>query len=128
MDRPRDDNSTRAETALKSVDHSGVDQQAIEPARLGAVGAAVEQAVAAPEYLFLLEEGCVERKARRLLHDQRQVRRIERIQRGAEVGGHAARAQQRTMPVVGFLNGGSAPQNEDRVRSFRQGPGRDGIC
>ena len=47
MDRPRDDNSTRAETALKSADHSGVDQQAIEPARLGAVGAAVEQAVAA---------------------------------------------------------------------------------
>jgi putative ABC transport system substrate-binding protein len=31
------------------------------------------------------------------------------------------RAQQPTMPVIGFLGGGSADSDENRVRAFRQG-------
>ena len=33
----------------------------------------------------------------------------------------AARAQQRTTPVVGYLSGGSPDTFADRVRAFRQG-------
>ena len=38
----------------------------------------------------------------------------------------ATRAQQATMPVVGFIDGGSADASADRVREFRKGLGERG--
>ena len=37
-----------------------------------------------------------------------------------------ARAQQTAMPVVGFIDGGSADASADRVREFRKGLGERG--
>jgi putative ABC transport system substrate-binding protein len=39
----------------------------------------------------------------------------------------AARAQQPTMPIVGFVNGGAADTSADRVRAFRQGLSETGF-
>jgi ABC-type uncharacterized transport system substrate-binding protein len=38
----------------------------------------------------------------------------------------AARAQQRTLPVIGFVNGNSPGASADRVRAFREGLGETG--
>src|SRR5580658_10617665 len=64
---------------------AGVDQHAVEMARLGTVIAAIEQPVAAQEDLFLLSERRIERQARGLLHDQRQIGTFQRIERRGEV-------------------------------------------
>ena len=65
----------------KALDQAGVDQQPVEAARLGAAGAAIEQAAAALEDALLLGKGRVERQARRLQHDERQIGRVERVER-----------------------------------------------
>jgi putative ABC transport system substrate-binding protein len=46
---------------------------------------------------------------------------IQAITGSAVVWPLAARAQQSAMPVIGFLGGGSADTDENRVRAFRQG-------
>ena len=46
----------RAQRALKVLDQAGVDQHAVEAPRLGAVIAAVEQAVTAQQNLLLRRE------------------------------------------------------------------------
>src|SRR5713226_6472940 len=69
----------------KALDQTGVDQQPVETARLGTAGAEIEQAAAAAEDLLLLGEGGAEWNARALEHHQRQVRRIEHVERGGQV-------------------------------------------
>jgi hypothetical protein len=53
----------RAIARSEILDQAGVDQHAVEMARLGTVIAAVEQSVAAHEDLFLLGERRIERQA-----------------------------------------------------------------
>src|SRR5580700_2990576 len=60
---------------------AGVDQHAVEMSRLGAVVAAVEQSVATLEDLLLRGKRRIERQARGLLHDQRQIRTFQGIER-----------------------------------------------
>src|SRR5437016_7255506 len=62
--------------ALKPIDQPGLDQEPVEAACLGPAGAIIEQALAALEDAFLLGERGIERKPGRLLHHQRQIRRI----------------------------------------------------
>src|ERR1700680_4450481 len=64
---------------------AGVDQHAVEMARLGTVIAAVEQSVAAQEDLLLLGERRIEREAGVLLHDQRQIGTFQGIERRGDV-------------------------------------------
>ena len=45
---------------------------------------------------------------------------------GAAVWQFAARAQQRTMPVVGFINAGSAETSADNAAAFRRGLSQSG--
>ena len=52
-----------ARPARLSFDQAGIDQQPVEAARLGATGAAVEQALAALENLLLLGKGRIEAQA-----------------------------------------------------------------
>jgi putative tryptophan/tyrosine transport system substrate-binding protein len=55
------------------------------------------------------------------------VRRREFIVGGAAAWPLVARAQQRALPVIGFVNGGgSADASADRVRAFRKGLGETG--
>src|SRR5262245_36373545 len=65
---------SRGGGGLQPLDQAGVDQEPIEAPRLGAVGAGVEQSLAALEDLLLLREGGIERQAGRFLDDQRQIR------------------------------------------------------
>src|SRR5580704_18046218 len=60
---------------------AGVDQHAVEMARLGAVIAAIKQSIAAHEDLLLRGERRIERQAGGLLHDQRQIRTFQSIER-----------------------------------------------
>jgi hypothetical protein len=91
-------------SALQSFDQPGVDQQPVEAARLGAAGAAIEQALAALEDLLLLGEGCIERQpgglrspvvgcveriARRRQIDRREADGVDRVI-GREKRGRAA--------------------------------------
>src|SRR5580700_6403106 len=64
---------------------AGVDQHAVEMARLGTVIAAVEQSVAAQEDLLLLGERRIERQAGGLLHNQRQIGTFQGIERRGDV-------------------------------------------
>jgi hypothetical protein len=57
---------------------------AVETPRLGAVGAAVEQPGTALEDALLLGERGIKRHAGGLLHDQRQIGRVEHVERRAE--------------------------------------------
>src|SRR6202030_3854214 len=64
---------------------AGIDQHAVELARLRAVIAAVEQSVAAHEDLLLRCERRIERQARGLLHDERQIGALQGIERRGNV-------------------------------------------
>src|SRR5262245_46218331 len=70
----------------KSLDQAGIDQQPVEASRLGAVRAQVEQALAAAEDLFLLRKARVERDPCPFQYDQRQIGRVEGVERGGLVG------------------------------------------
>src|SRR3981081_2107501 len=70
---------------LESLDEAGVDQQPVETPRFGAIVALIEQPVAALHDLLLLDEAGIARQARGFLDDQRQIRRIEPVQRGRHV-------------------------------------------
>src|SRR5260221_365731 len=63
--------------SLEAFDQAGVDQQAIEAARLRAASAVVEPAIAALEYLLLLDERRIERQARAFLDDQGEIRPLD---------------------------------------------------
>src|SRR5690349_275598 len=67
------------------LDQPGIDEKAIESARLGAAIAEVECAAAAPQDLLLLEEGWVERQPGRLLDHQRKVGRLQYVERGGKI-------------------------------------------
>src|SRR5262245_33432585 len=70
---------------LQPLDQTGVGQEPVEAARLGAAGAGIEQPLAALEDPLLLGERRIEWQARGLLHDQRQVGPLDGVERGAEV-------------------------------------------
>src|SRR5262245_32268746 len=63
---------SRRAARLKVLDEAGLDQHAVEAARLRAVAAGIEQAVAAEHDLLLLHECRIKRNARRVLNDDRQ--------------------------------------------------------
>src|SRR5262245_14415458 len=54
--------------ASKALDQAGLNQQAIEPSRLGTIGATVEQAVAAFQDVLLFGKRWIERHPCSLLH------------------------------------------------------------
>src|SRR5215831_1424456 len=66
----------------KSLNQACVDQQPVEPPRLRAAGAEIEQAAAALEDLLLLHEAPIERHSRPFQHHQGEIGRVERIERG----------------------------------------------
>src|ERR1035441_5522011 len=72
--------------SLQALDQAGGDQQPVETARLGAAGAAIEQAMAALQDRLLLGEGRIERHAGGLLDHQRKIWRVERLKRGGQIG------------------------------------------
>ena len=76
-----------------SLDQPGVDQQPVEAPRLRAAGAGVKKALAALENSLLLGERGIERQAGRLLHDERQIRSLDRVERlrGRVPSGHPGR-------------------------------------
>src|SRR5262249_28393588 len=65
----------------KSFDQAGVDQQPIETPCLRAAGAGVKKPLAALENSFLLGERGIERQAGRLLHDERKIGPLDRVER-----------------------------------------------
>src|SRR5262245_11447947 len=71
----------------KPLDQAGVDQQPVEAPRLRAAGTGEEQPLAALEDACLLREGGIERQAGRLLHHERKIGPLERVERGGEVDG-----------------------------------------
>ena len=71
----------------KAFDQTGLDQQPIEPPRLGTAGAPVEQAVTTLQDILLFGKGRIKRYTRRLLHQQRQVGCIERVKRRGKIDG-----------------------------------------
>src|SRR5882724_4645305 len=71
----------------KPFDQAGVDEQPIEATRLGAAGAGVEQPLAALQNSFLLGEGGIERQAGCLLHNERKIGALNRVERGGEIDG-----------------------------------------
>src|SRR5690242_3219605 len=64
---------------LKTVDHSGIDQETVEAARLAPVIAAVEDTLTAEHDCFLLRKGGVEGQAGSLLNHQGQIRAVDTI-------------------------------------------------
>ena len=64
----------------KPFDQSRIDQQTVETARLRTPGASIEQPVTAFQDIFLFGKGRIKRHTCRLLHQQRQVRCIERLE------------------------------------------------
>src|SRR5215472_8340501 len=70
---------------LKALDQTRLDEQAIEPSRLGAAGTPIKETVAAIQNLLLLGKGRVKRHACRLLHQQGQVRCIKRRKRRRQI-------------------------------------------
>src|SRR5262245_24895744 len=71
--------------SLEPLDQAGVDQQPIEAARLGAAGAGVEQPLAALKDSLLLGERRIERQAGGLLHDERKIGTLDRVERGGQI-------------------------------------------
>src|SRR5450755_759124 len=65
--------------ALQSLDHTGIDQEAVEALGLRAVAAGIEHALASQHDLLLLREGGIERNAGSLLDHQRQIGAIDRV-------------------------------------------------
>src|SRR5690349_3917488 len=72
--------------ALEPLDQAGIDQHAIEAARLGAAIAIIEQSVATLHDLLLLLERWVEWQARALQHDEGQIGALDGIERGGHAG------------------------------------------
>ena len=70
----------------KPLDHAGVDQQPVEPPRLGAVSAEIEQPVAALEDPLLFGERSIERYTGSLQENKRQERGIEAADRRRQIG------------------------------------------
>src|SRR5262249_44843525 len=79
--------SALPDLCLKPLDQAGVDQQSIEAPRLRAAGAGIKKPLAALENFLLLGERGIERQAGRLLHDQRQIGALDRVERGGEIDG-----------------------------------------
>src|SRR4051812_4295661 len=71
---------------LQALDEAGINELAVEAARGVAVLAGIELARTAAENALLLGEGGIERKPRRLQCHQRQIRRVEPVARGGEIG------------------------------------------
>src|SRR5689334_15080229 len=72
----------RVAKPLETLDQPRFDKEPVEPARFLAGGATIERAVTALEDLLLLGKGWIEWDTRGFLHEQRQIGRVERIQRG----------------------------------------------
>ena len=70
-----------------AIRHSkpGIDQQTVETPGLRAIGAEIEHAVAALQDPLLLPERWIERHPCPFQHHQRQIGRVERIERGGKV-------------------------------------------
>jgi hypothetical protein len=90
--------------ALQVRDEAGVDEHAVEMARLGAAGAGVEQAFATCEDLLLFEERGIERQARRFLHDERQIGAFDCIKRGGQIGRREIDRVDRVIPILTLSN------------------------
>src|SRR5476649_1371615 len=70
---------------LQPLDQPGFDQQPVETPRLRAAGAAIKQPMAALQDLLLFGEGRLKRQSGGLLDDQRQVWRLQRVERRRNV-------------------------------------------
>src|SRR5262249_9574815 len=77
--------TTAQRQCSKALDEAGVDQQPIEAPRLSAAGAGVKQPLAALENFLLLGERGIERQAGRLLHDERKIGSLDRVERGGQI-------------------------------------------
>src|SRR5262249_34865219 len=75
------------ESFSKPLDQAGIDQQPVEAARLRAASAGVKKSLAALENPFLLGEGGIERQPGRLLHHERKIGPLDRVERGSEADG-----------------------------------------
>ena len=72
---------------LQSLDQSGIDQQSIETPRLRPAGTTIEQPAAALKDILLFQEGRIERQPGRFQHNEREIGRIERIERRGDIDG-----------------------------------------
>src|SRR5260221_6541348 len=67
------------------LDQADVNQQPVEAARLCAIRAQIELALAAAENALLLDEGGIERHAGRLQHHQRQIGCVKAAHGGGQI-------------------------------------------
>src|SRR5262245_35501437 len=96
----------------KSLDQPRIDQQPIEPARLGSAGAAVEQSVTASQNTLLFGERRIKWHTRRFLHEQGQIRCIEGLERRRQIDRPIVHRVDRVVArVVAWIEGFEQPRN-----------------